>query len=335
MSSIESKPRNSEEIVQAALAGDESAFANLAKQYRRELHVHCYRMLGSFDDAEDLVQETFLKAWAKRETFEGRSSFRAWLYRIATNGCLDYLARNRHRVLVAESPSAAESHESMEVSWLQPYPDRLLDQVASGDAGPDAAIVARETIELAYLVALQYLTPKQRAALILCDVLDWSAKETAELLELSVASVNGALQRARATLQEKRPPRRPQSSEQDRVIVDRYVAAANDAQAIAQLLREDVRFSMPPETGVYVGRDVVVNSWIEGGFGSPPFDDFRCLVTHANRMPAVACYVRRAGDVAHRPFAIDVLQIEDGVITEITAFDVSSTFEAFGLPATL
>jgi RNA polymerase sigma-70 factor (ECF subfamily) len=145
------------------------------------------------------------------------------------------------------------------------------------------------------------------------------------------------LQRARATLQEKRPPRRPQNPEQNRLLVEQYVAATerSDAHAIAQLLREDVRFSMPPEVGVYAGRDVVVNSWIEGGFGSPPYDDFRCFVTRANRMPAVACYVRKPGDTEHRPFAIDVLQIEDGVITEITGFDVSSSFAAFGLPATL
>ena len=337
--------RTLDEIVTAARAGDESAFTTLARKYRRELHVHCYRMLGSFDDAEDLVQETFLKAWARRATFQGRSSFRAWLYRIATNACLDFLARNRHRVLASDTQNAPESDESLQpphVPWLQPYPDRLLDQVVSDGAGPDAAVVARETIELAFLVALQYLPPKQRAALILCDVLDWSAKETAELLEVSVASVNSALQRARAALQKRRVPyRRPrgnwQPGKQERLLLERYVAATErgDAQAIAVLLRDDVRFAMPPEAATYAGRDAVVNSWVSGGFGSASFGEFRCLITQANRMPAVACYVKKPDDAEYRAFAIDVLQIEDGIITEITAFDLSSSFAAFGLPATL
>ena len=174
---------------------DKTAFAAQLEPHRRELQIHCYRMLGSLDEAEDLVQETFLRAWRKRASYEGRASVRAWLYKIATNACLDLLARNKRRV----APSGAGANPS-EVPWLEPVPDRLLDEVASTDDDPAAVVVAKETIELAYLVAIQHLPPRQRAALILRDVLGWSAKETAELLETSVASANSALQRARAAL---------------------------------------------------------------------------------------------------------------------------------------
>ena len=186
-------------LVAAARGGNESAFAALFERHRRELHVHCYRMLGSLEDAEDLVQETFLRAWRKRASFQGRSSFRAWLYRIATNVCLDALARDRRR---------APPSSPVDVPRLQPDPDHLLDGIAPAEAEPDAAIISKETIELAFLVAIHHLPPRQRAALILRDVLGWSARETASLLEGSVVSVNSALQRARATLREHLPPRR-------------------------------------------------------------------------------------------------------------------------------
>ena len=173
-------------------------FSALTERHRRELHVHCYRMLGSFEDAEDTVQETFLRAWRRRETYEGRSMFRAWLYRIATNACLDLLARRR--------PQAATGGE---VPWLQPYPDRLLDELPAADADdPERAAVARETIELAYLVAVQHLAPRPRAVLILRDVLGWPAKDTAQLLGDTVHSVNSALQRARAGMREHLPAER-------------------------------------------------------------------------------------------------------------------------------
>ena len=329
-------------IVTAAIRGDESAFAELSRRHRRELHVHCYRMLASFEDAEDLVQETMLKAWQKRETYEGRGTFKAWLYRIATNACLDFLAK--HERIVTET-NARDSQTGLPVSphvpWLQPYPDRLLEQAASAD-DPHARVIAKETIELAFLVAMQFLPPKQRAVLILRDVLDWSAKETASLLDDSVAAVNGALQRARATLRERKPSRasRPThaaSDVQERALVDQYVAATerSDAHAIARLLKEDVAFSMPPEPFAAAGRDRVVKSWIEGGFGAPPYDDFRCVITRVNRMWAVANYIRRPGEAVHRAFLVDVLRIEDGLIAEITAFDLTSRLDAFGLPETL
>jgi RNA polymerase sigma-70 factor (ECF subfamily) len=329
-------------VVDAARAGNESAFTTLAERYRPELRVHCYRMLGSLDDAEDLVQETFLRAWRKRESFEGRSTFRAWLYRIATNACLDFIERNKRQVERPEPvlASAGSAVPPVHIPWLQPFPDRLLEQVASHDAQPDVALIARETIELAFLVAIQLLPAKQRAALILCDVLDWSARETAELLDTSVAAVNGALQRARSTLREQRAQRLPEwapelnASEEERALLQLYMAATdrNDPAAIAELLRDDVRFSMPPHPVTYAGRDTVVSSWVEGGFGSPSLGEFRCLLTRANRMPAVACYLRAPGDADFKPLALDVLQIEDGKISEITGFPLEPLIEALGLP---
>ncbi len=246
-------------------AMDEPAFSGLAQRHRRELHVHCYRILGSFEDAEDTVQETFLRAWRRRETFEGRSTFRAWLYRIATNACLDLLARRR--------PEPATGGE---VLWLQPYPDQLLDDVRAEEADePESVVVARETIELAYLVAVQHLAPRPRAVLILRDVLGWPAKEVADLLGDSVNSVNSALQRARAGMREHLPAERQDwaGGEPDagtRELVRRFTDASvsKDVGAIAAMLREDVRFSMPPTPGVYVGRDVVIGNWVEEGFES-------------------------------------------------------------------
>jgi RNA polymerase sigma-70 factor, ECF subfamily len=315
-----------EEAIAAAQAGDEAAFSALVEPHRRELQVHCYRMLGSFEESEDQVQETFLRAWRRRETFQGRSTFRAWLYRIATNACLDALdAKPR---TVPEDPA--------DIPWLEPFPDRLLP----GDDEPDAVVVARETIELAFLAAIQLLPPRQRAALILRDVLGWPAKDTAALLELSVPAVNSALQRARAALREHLPERRDdwgaEGTEDERALVRRYVEASErgDAVALAAMLREDARFSMPPEPGVWVGRDAIFAVWDEGGFGTEEFGDIRCLVTAANRQPAVANYVRQPGDDAHRALALDVLRLEGGEITDIVTFP-PALYPAFGLPLTL
>ena len=225
---------------------DEPAFSGLAERHRRELHVHCYRMLGSFEDAEDTVQETFLRAWRRRETFEGRSTLRAWLYRIATNACLDLLAKRR--------PEPATGGE---VWWLQPYPDRLLDELPAAEDEPEAVALSRETIELAYLVAVQHLAPRPRAVLILRDVLGWPAKDVADLLGDSVNSVNSALQRARAGMREHLPAERQDwtGGEEDagtREVVRRFTEAsvAKDIDGLAIMLRDDVRCSMPPTPGV-------------------------------------------------------------------------------------
>src|SRR5207253_9565774 len=198
-------------VVNTVRAGDEVAFTALVERYRDQLQVHCYRMLGSFDDSEDLVQETLLRAWRSRATFEGRSLLRTWLYRIATNACLNALERAPRRVLPQDvvqpvsattdpSEARAEPPYAPEVPWLQPYPDSRLEPPAPSETEPEASVVSRETIELAYLAALQHLPPRQRAVLILRDVLDWSAKETAALLDTTVPAVNSALQRAKATM---------------------------------------------------------------------------------------------------------------------------------------
>ncbi|MCM4080875.1 RNA polymerase subunit sigma-70 [Paractinoplanes hotanensis] len=308
---------------------DEPAFSGLAERHRRELHVHCYRMLGSFEDAEDTVQETFLRAWRRRETFAGRSTFRAWLYRIATNACLDLLAK------VRPEPAAGG-----EVRWLQPYPDRLLDELPAGDADePEAVAVARETIELAYLVAVQHLAPRPRAVLILRDVLGWPAKDVAELLGDSVNSVNSALQRARAGMREHLPAQRQDwtGGEEDagtRELVRRYTEAsvATDIDVLTTLVRDDVRTSMPPTPGLYVGRDMVVNYWIESGFEG--MTGLRAVPTAVNRQPAIGYYHWRKREGAYLPLTIDVLRVSGGKIAEITTFH-SDQFPRLGLPERL
>jgi RNA polymerase sigma-70 factor (ECF subfamily) len=326
------------DLISRARAGDEDAFRALTEPHRRELQVHCYRMLGSLEDAEDAVQETFLRAWRKRETFRGDSSFRAWLYGIATNACLDALAR-RPRV---EPPQ--DGRPLAEVPWLQPYPDRLLEGVASNDEEPDAEVVAKETIELAFIATIQLLPPKQRAVLISRDVLGWSAAECATLLDTSVAAVNSALQRARATLKRHLPRRRlewtagPKPSEQERQLLERYMEATErgDANAMVRLLRADALCSMPPDPAWWVGNWEIVDAWVQGGFGNDTWGTLRCVATSANQQPAVACYVRRAGDTEYRPLAVDVLRIEDGVVAEITAFTLDDKLlEALALPPRL
>jgi RNA polymerase sigma-70 factor, ECF subfamily len=326
-------------VVLAAQAGDEAAFAALVEPHRRELQVHCYRMLGSLEDSEDAVQETFLRAWRNRTSFQGRSSFRAWLYRIATNTCLDALDRRPRRVAQHdETPLLAE------VPWLQPYPDELLEGVASSDDQPEAEVVARETIELAFIAAIQLLPPKQRAVLISRDVLGWSAAECAALLDMSVAAANSALQRARTTMQRHLPRRRlewaPGSdpSREERELLRRYMDATDrgDSAGIVELLREDAFCAMPPQPEWWVGREEIVAAWVEGGFGDPSWGELRCVPTRANRQPAVACYVRRPGEAAFHPLALDVLRIEDGSVAEIVAFSLdASLLEALGLPPTL
>jgi RNA polymerase sigma-70 factor, ECF subfamily len=344
MTSVQVDQRGAAEgvLLAEARAGDEAAFSTLAERYRRELQVHCYRMLGSFEDSEDLVQETFLRAWRKRASFQGRSSFRTWLYRIATNACLDALERRPRRVPARRVADDSGQAAQPEIPWLQPYPDHLLEGIAPSEDEPDAAVVSKETIELAFLAAIQHLPPRQRAVLILRDVLGWRATETAALLEASVAAVNSALQRARATMKQHLPTSRldwyasPEPSEQERQLLQRYLDASSrgDADAIAAMMREDARFSMPPQPGVWIGREAIVAAWTRGGFGSPEFGDLRCVLTGVNMQPAAACYSRRPGDAEYRALGIDVLRIEDGAIAEIISF-CPEVFPSLGLPATL
>jgi RNA polymerase sigma-70 factor (ECF subfamily) len=253
------------------------------------------------------------------------------LYRIATNACLDALDKRPRR------PSAGG-----EIAWLQPYPDELLEQLPDRREGPEDAALAKETVELAFIAAIQHLAPLPRAVLVLRDVLDCSAKETARLLETTEASVNSALHRARGGLRRSLPEVREawqhtvEATSAEREMLARYVECSErvDVAGLAALMHEEVRFSMPPTPGVWTGRSAVVRSWIDGGFGSEAFGSVRCVITRANGQPAVAGYVRKPGDAAFEPLAIDVLRVRDGVVTEIVTFD-RAVFRHFDLPATL
>lgn len=303
--------------------------------------MHCYRMLGSLADAEDLTQETFLRAWKGRDGFEGRASVRTWLYRIATNACLDVLARRPRRVLPDQLGPAGEPVgpiEAADLPWLEPYPDRLLE--GADDTG--AAVVARETIELAYLAAVQYLPPRQRAALVLRDVLGWSAKETAAALETSVASANSALQRARATLRERLPPRRAEwtvgdPTAEETALLKRFIAAyeAGDPAAVARLLHEDAQAIMPPYPLWFGNRASIVRALSLSMDPASPdcVGRFRMLPVRANRQPAVATYLRRPEEHDHRWFGVTLLTVEAGLVTAMAAFE-SVTAAAFDLPET-
>jgi RNA polymerase sigma-70 factor (ECF subfamily) len=327
--------------------GDADAFAAATEPYRRQLHVHCYRMLGSFDDAEDMVQETMLRAWRGRLSFEGRSLLRTWLYRIATNVCLNALERAPRRVLppdvvppVTAATDASQARDTPpwrpELPWLQPYPDALLEPAAPADAAPDALAISRETIELTFLAALQHLPPRQRAVLILSDVLGWSAKEVAGILEVTVAAANSALQRARSTMRRQFPASRqewvatgPRSVEEQAVLkiyMDAWERA--DAALLTDLLREDARWAMPPAALWFDGRLAIIRL-----FELYPIDwrgDFRMVPTAANRHPATAAYLRPTGESEYRLEAVNVLRIEQGEIAEVTTF-APSLCRAFDL----
>jgi RNA polymerase sigma-70 factor (ECF subfamily) len=307
-------------------------FAALTERHRRELHVHCYRMLASFDEAEDAVQETLLRAWRARDAFDGSTGLRPWLYRIATRVCLDLLRRRARR------PQAAQP--GPEVPWLQPYPDRLLDEVAATGEQPDAVAVERETIELLFLAALQLLPPRQRAVLIARDVLGWHASEAAVLLETSVAAVNSALQRARETMRLHLPARRDEwavrqvrpASAEEEALLARFIDAHErcDAAAAVAIAAQHLRVTMPPYPYVFEGRDAIPGLMDRAASEG----DWRLLATRANRMPAAASYLRRPGDTAFRAFKLDVLRIDGGAVAEITTFG-PALFDAFGLSATL
>ncbi|MEP6666453.1 MAG: RNA polymerase subunit sigma-70 [Nocardioidaceae bacterium] len=323
-----SSTEEAEAVAAASAAGDEHAFGVLVERHRRELHVHCYRMLGSFDEAEDMVQETFLRAWRSRDTFNGGAGFRAWLYRIATNACLDAIRAKDRRV--------PTYHSYAEVPWLQPYPDRLLDEVAAPDDEPDAVVVARETIELAFLAVIQLLPPKQRAALVLRDVLGWSAAETASLLDMSVAAANSALQRARATMQQHSSPREVVAStsaptDEERTVLAGFIDAheRGDFAASLALMREDIRVTMPPNPYFYEGRNAI-RPLLERAFGEESLGDWRLVPAWANRQPAAVSYLRRHGDREFRAFKVDVLRVEDGLVAEVTTFN-AQLFGAFGV----
>ena len=320
---------------------DERTFAELSRRHRRELQVHCYRMLGSFVESEDLVQETFLRAWRRRETFAGRSTARAWLYRIATNACLDTLAKRPPRVLPPDvTPAvgpAGPPPAPAGVLWLEPYPDALLEGIP-GAEGPDNEVVDRETIELAFMAAIQHLPPKQRAVLILRDVLGWSANETAEVLEDTVTAVKSALARARGTMKQRLPRSREDwtvadPTEEETAVLSRYMAAheRDDSVALAAVLAEDVRVSYPP-MGLWVdGRE----AFIAGSREHAAAGEYRFVATRANQQPATAIYLRPPGAPTFRLLVLEVLRIEAGRVVEIIDFGMPELLAGFGLPQEL
>jgi RNA polymerase sigma-70 factor (ECF subfamily) len=306
------------------------AFGEL-EQHRRELTAYCYRMLGSPFEAEDAVQETLLRAWKNIDRFEGRSELRSWLYRIATNVCLDLLNGRERRARPMDlgpalEPVAANLNTLPEVTWIEPLPDDPADVAES-----------RETIRLAFVAALQHLPPRQRAVLILCEVLRWKAAEVAELLETSVASVNSALQRARATLEASDiDPSEPALDEQDRELLARYVQAFEryDMEALTSLIHEDATQSMPPFDLWLSGRDDIFAWWVGPGAGCR---GSRVIPTvAANGSPAFGQYKPSETGEGYEPWALQVLEISDGRIVELTFFLGTETiFPLFGLPAHL
>ncbi|MFI5881807.1 sigma-70 family RNA polymerase sigma factor [Streptomyces sp. NPDC051554] len=323
---------------------DEGDFAALVESHRREIQVHCYRMTGSYDDAEDLVQETFLRAWRARDTFEGRAGARTWLYRIATNACLDFQRRTARRPKRYE-PLPGMNHGGGEpparITWLQPYPD---DELPSAEEQPEAAAVSRETLELVFLAAVQHLPPRQRAVLVLRDVLGLTAVEAGGALDMTVASVNSALQRARPTLRDRLPGRRAdwttaEPTEHQRTLVKRYMAAAErlDLSEVAALLSEDVTLTMPPNPFWFTGRDALLEFLsVSLDANSPMFlGHWRHLPARANGQLAAGGYVRRPGTTVYRAQVLDVLRFDaDDRIIEITSFE-PHLFPAFGLPLRL
>jgi RNA polymerase sigma-70 factor (ECF subfamily) len=303
-------------------------------------------MLGSVEDAEDAVQETLLRAWRARGGFEGRSLFRSWLYRIASNVCLNMLQRQPRRFLPPDV--AAPNRDPLarpawtpDVAWLQPYPDHLLETMAAPDSEPDAVVLARETIELAYLAAIQHLPPRQRAVLILRDALGLPADETADLLETTVASVKSSLQRARATMRRVLPPRplewtsATEPNAQEHAVLQRYMRAQRDSDVteLRALLREDARQTMPPAAFWLDGRAAIV-AHKASCKAQPPLGDVRTVALSANRQPAVAFYIRGAGERQYKLMSVDLLRIHEGKIAEISSF-LDPLIRAIGLPTTL
>jgi RNA polymerase sigma-70 factor (ECF subfamily) len=305
-------------------------FAERVERHRRELHVHCYRMVGSFTQAEDLVQETLLKAWRRCDDIADGDNLRAWLYKIATNTCLDHIKAAGRRVRSLTS--------FRDVPWLEPYPDRLLAEAAPPGEEPHERAVARETIELAFLAVIQLLPPRQRAAIVLRDVLDWPVADVAEVLELSAAAVNSALQRGRATLRSQYPASErdawtaPPSSDAEREVLRAYITAyeAGDDESTLHLLADDIRVTMPPAPYLFEGIDAIRRLAAR----ARATGTWRLVATSANRQPAAACYLQDPADGGFRAFKIDVLRLAGGRISEITTFG-PALIPAFDLPEVL
>jgi len=331
----------SETALSRARAGDQDAFQELIDPYRAELQLHCYRILGSLQDAEDQLQETLLAAWRGLVRFEERTSVRSWLYRIATNRCLNALRDRRRRP--QEVPPMAEPPEPtrrVEPIWLEPYPDVLLEGLVDTTPGPEARYETRESVGLAFMAALQHLPPRQRAAVVLRDVLGFHTVEVAEMLESSEASVKGALQRARATIDERIPPdareRAPlPRSGRERELVSRFADAVErgDTPSIVSMLTEDAWLTMPPEPYEYQGGQAIATFLQDRAARRGAH--LRLVPTRANGQPAFGCYLPDAQAPIARAYGLMVLTLSDDSISAITWFGERSLVPRFGLPRTL
>jgi RNA polymerase sigma-70 factor (TIGR02960 family) len=329
-----------EQTLSRARAGDEDAFRKLTDPYQRELHLHIYRIVGSTQDAEDLLQETLLAAWRGLEQFEGRASLRAWLYRIATNRSLDALRASRRRPEEQRVTQMPEPTRWNEPVWLEPYPDVLLEGIPDEVPGPEARYETREAIALAFIVGLQHLPPQQRAVLVLRDVLGYRAGEVAEMLETSEASVNSLLRRARAAFESRLPAtgrdRAPlPESQLERDVVGHFAEAveSGDVDAMVTLLTDDAWLTMPPLPHAYQGRGAI-GAFLRGAEdrrGAP----MRLVATRANGQPAFGCYLSAPETDVARAFSLFVLTLEGEHISAITWFADSSVFPRFGLPRML
>jgi RNA polymerase sigma-70 factor (ECF subfamily) len=330
----------STELIERARSGDEEAFEQLVAPYRGEVQLHCYRFLGSLADAEDALQETLAAAWRGLAGFEGRASFRTWLYRIATNRCLNALRAARRHPAAGLPPldvAPPEPTRRGEAVWLGPYPDVLLADLADTAAGPEARYEAREAVSLAFITALQLLPPRQRAALILCDVLDFPARQVAEMLDATEQSVASALKRARATLAREAPrPDQPAAahSPAEQELLGRLVRAFenSDVQALVALMTDDVWVRMPPVPLEYQGRELAARF-----FGSIAFRDgrrYRLVPTRANGQPAFGVYLLDPLTGVPHAFALFVVTLAGDRVSAVTRFD-SGIFGDFGLPRTL
>jgi RNA polymerase sigma-70 factor (ECF subfamily) len=332
------------QLLSRARAGEEAAFAVLTESFRAQLQLHCYRIVGSVQDAEDLVQETLLAAWRGLERFEARASVRSWLYRIATNRCLNHLRDSGQRrpglPASPEQPQPPPPTRLRDPVWLEPYPDALLENVPDHAPGPDARYESREAIGLAFMVALQRLPPRQRAILVLRDVLAFRASEVAEMLGVSEVSVNRALQRARITLDRTAPEERdaaplPQSPH-ERELAARFASAfqAGDIDGVVTLLSDDALLTMPPEPLEYQGPDAIARflSTVPAGGA---LARFRLIPTRANRQPAFGCYLKDPHAPIARAYGLMVLTLSGTKVVAITGFPDTSVFGSFGLPRTL
>jgi RNA polymerase sigma-70 factor (ECF subfamily) len=332
------------ELLKAAQKGDRDAFGRLVEPFRRELQAHCYRMLGSYADAEDALQETLLRAWRALPRFEERSSLRSWLYRIATNACLRAIERRPKRVLPTDYAPAADPHDGpaepvSDPVWLEPCPDT--DLGLEGLAGPEARYEQREGVELAFIAVLQHLPARQRAVLILRDVLGFSARETAQVLETTPVSVDSALQRAHKAVDERLPSQSQQQTlrlvgdDEVSQLVERYVAAweRNDVDAVVSMLAEDARLVMPPLPTWVSGREQVA-----AFLRAYPLSGARrwqMVPTSANGQPALATYSWDEQRAAFMPHSLSVLTLREGKIEEITAFLTPEPLSHFNLPASI